>query len=350
MKKRILSAALAVCMVLTLLATTVFAGKIQRTVRTTTLDLTDISDAKLYGSTKSGNVYTNTDEGWAWYAANTMVGSDTYAANTLVLSGLTVNTTDANAIKIPDGTTLVLAADTTSTLKSGDVSSDAADIYANCVNGMGALTIRGSGTLNVTSGNAAFTGDYSEQSGQSVGIYSEGALTIGGTAIITSTSGTADTRGNESTSAGVFSAGNLTISGGSVTGVGAAAVDSFGIGSAGAFTITGGIVTAKNDTAFICCPAQKDTALTGKGVGVEVIAHGNGLVFHSAYAVTGFKGDRVGKADDHGVAAGHDEPLARNCAATGFNHICAIGGICNRGRFCAAAYGEGATGHDCALW
>ncbi len=63
-----------------------------KTVRTTALDLTDISDSNLYGATKNGSVYTNAAEGWTWYAAQTVVGSSTYAAKTLVLSGLTINT------------------------------------------------------------------------------------------------------------------------------------------------------------------------------------------------------------------------------------------------------------------
>jgi len=208
-----------------------------KTVRTTALDLTDISESKLYDSTKSGDVYTNAAEGWTWYAAQTTVGSDTYAVNTLVLSGLNINTAaTATALKVPDGTTIVLADSTTSTVKGGNAPTGGTyGIY-----GAGSLNINGGGTLGATAG---MDEDQSDD-GKSNGIFSNGALTI--------YSGTVTGTGGEaaSTSMGIFSNGALTIHSGTVTGIGAYAMGSGGIVSNDSLTIHSGTVTGIGGKCF----------------------------------------------------------------------------------------------------
>ncbi|GAT61626.1 leucine-rich repeat protein [Paludibacter jiangxiensis] len=234
-------------------------GTTLRTIRTTALDVTDIGASNLYGSTKDGDVYTNANEGWSWYAAQTTVGSDTYAANTLVLSGLTINTTGARALLVPDQTVILLAAGTTNTIAGGDITTGD-DAYAFGICGEGALTIQGSGKLSSVSGTAEQTGHINDC--LSAGIFSKGNLTLGGDIDVISIGNTATTsKGDGSASVGIYSA-KLTISGGRVVATGGDATSSVGIG-ASEIEITGGSVIAKNAaghslSAAICAGGEED--------------------------------------------------------------------------------------------
>ena len=221
------------------------------TVRTTALDLRDISESKLYGSVKNGDVYTNAAEGWTWYAAQTVVGSSTYAANTLVLSGLTLHTAASTALLVPAGTTIVAAAEATENrVWSGYTSSINEDAEAYGIYGAGALNIRGGGSLNVLAGSANSVVENSS----SIGIFSEGDLTISDAVTVTAKGSLAI--GDTSSSAGIRSDTAITISGGTVTATGGSADTSLGIYCGydeggeieGTIRITGGTVTATGGT------------------------------------------------------------------------------------------------------
>lgn len=222
----------------------------EKTVRTTALDLRDISESKLYGSVKNGSVYTNAAEGWTWYAAGVTVGSETYAANTLVLSGLTLHTAASTALSVPEGTTIVAAEGTENRVWSGYTSSINEDAEAYGIYGAGALNIRGGGTLNVIAGSAKSVLDNSS----SIGIFSEGDLTISDAVTVTARGSLAT--GDTSSSAGIWSDTAITISGGTVTTKGGSADASIGIycgydgggQKTGTIRITGGTVAATGGT------------------------------------------------------------------------------------------------------
>ena len=217
-----------------------------KTVRTTALDLTDISESNLYRSTKSGDVYTNATEGWTWYAAKTTVGSNTYAANTLVLSGLNINTAaTATALKVPGGTTIVLTEGTINSASSGYTSSDSESVYTYGVYGAGALNIKGGGTLSAFAGTAAYTKSNNSYGGFSHGIYSAGALNIT-EGIISAKGGFGGSTGAENKSYGIYSNSTIDISGGTVTGNGGGGkAESAGIAAKGDIKITGGVVAGQ---------------------------------------------------------------------------------------------------------
>ncbi|WP_085832365.1 S-layer homology domain-containing protein [Clostridium merdae] len=218
-------------------------GKI---VRTTALDLTDISESNLYRSNKSGDVYTNAAEGWTWYAAKTTVGSNSYAANTLVLSGLNINTAaTATALKVPGGTTIVLTEGTINSASSGYTSSGSEAVYTYGVYGAGALNIKGGGTLSAFAGTAAYTKSNNSYGGFSHGIYSAGALNIT-EGIISAKGGFGGPTGAENKSYGIYSNSTIDISGGTVAGNGGGGkAESGGIAAEGDIKITGGAVTGQ---------------------------------------------------------------------------------------------------------
>ncbi len=271
------------------------SGENLRTVCTTALDLTDIGESKLYGSTKDGDIYTNTDEGWTWYAAQTIIGSKTYAANILVLSGLTLNTTDATALKVPDSTTIVLSEDTTSTIKGGNAESDSEEVCTYGIYGVGALTINGSGTLNVTAGNASYTGSGDAKNSCSKGIYNDGALTIADTGKVTAAAGAVDfgtaNDFEDTQSVGIGCSGALTVNGGTVTGIGGQAFMSFGIGGSGNLTINSGTVIGTGGTSIACYGISSDGDLringgTVTGTGdISLVSHG--IYGKGTIAITG---------------------------------------------------------------
>ncbi|MEA4893281.1 MAG: S-layer homology domain-containing protein [Peptococcaceae bacterium] len=221
------------------------------TVRTTALDLRDISESKLYGSGKSGDVYTNAAEGWTWYAAETTVSSETYAANTLVLSGLTLHTAASAALSVPDGTTVVAAEGMENRVWSGYTSSTDEDAEAYGIYGADALNIRGGGTLNVLAGSANSVSGYSS----SIGIFSKGDLTISDAVTVTAR-GNSAAGGDNSMSAGISSDTEIVVSGGTVSATGNSADASIGIycgydvgnQKTGTIVISGGTVTATGGT------------------------------------------------------------------------------------------------------
>ena len=150
------------------------------------------------------------------------------ATSTLTLKGVDFTTSAQTAVKLPDGATIVLADGTENTIANvhGLIGSSVG-IQSN-----GNITIHGSGTLTVTAGTAAQ---------KSCGIYSpDGNVTIKG--------GTVTATGGETTEASWVSCGiyayGVTISGGTVTATGGkAATNSCGIDAYGV-TISGGTVTA----------------------------------------------------------------------------------------------------------
>ena len=210
----------------------------------------DISESNLYGSGKSGDVYTNAVEGWTWYAAQTVVGNSTYAANTLVLSGLTLNTAASTALSVPDGTTIV-AEGMENKAWSGYTSStdDVAEAYG--IYGAGALNIRGGGTLNVIAGSTnSVLGNSS-----SIGIFSKGDLTISD-AVTVIARGKSAAGADNSMSTGISSDTEIVVSGATVTATGGSADASVGIycgydgggQKTGTIRIIGGTVTATGGT------------------------------------------------------------------------------------------------------
>ena len=133
--------------------------------------------------------------------------------NTLTLNGVNFETTAATAVKLPDSSTIILNG--VNTITGGDSASTSCRGIA--VDG---LTIQGTGTLNVTGGEA--TGKEKD----SYGVYAgTGNVTISGTAKVNATSGAAT--GQYGRSFGIYairtnkdsSDGNVIISGGTVNAI-----------------------------------------------------------------------------------------------------------------------------------
>ncbi|MEA4955692.1 MAG: S-layer homology domain-containing protein [Pseudoflavonifractor sp.] len=200
-------------------------------LRTTTLDFTTNGYKSETGVTETNSgIWENTAEGWSYNATT----------NTLTLSGVNIRSADSDsgntyAIKLPDGAKIEMAAGTVNIIRAGDAAGyESYGIYSE-----GALTIQGSGTLNVTSGRA---------SNSSYGIYSAGDMTIQDSVTVRATAGLADTNN----SYGIYSAGsmliknscNLTVIGGTAT------VDS----SFGIFVATSGTITVQ-DSATVTATA-----------------------------------------------------------------------------------------------
>ena len=156
------------------------------------------------------------------------------ATKTLTLNGVNFETTAVTALKLPDGAKITLADGTTNTIKGGDAATG--DCYG--IYGVGDLTISGSGTLNVTGGEAG-------GSSLSFGIHAEANVTINSGAV-TATGGAAP--GNQSLGIRALN-GNLTINGGTVTATGSDAKNSSnGLWAGnGSVTISGGKVVAESD-------------------------------------------------------------------------------------------------------
>ena len=195
-------------------------------------------------------------------AAKTGTENSTWDADTktLTLNGVNFTTTAAIAVKLPAGSTIVLAEGTTNTITGGNsASEDCYGIYAE-----GNLTISGSGTLNVTAGNASsrscgiYAGSNTDKaltissgtviatggdvsSGPSFGIYTLGYFTISGTADVTGKGGTATGDG----SFGISAEKQVNISGGTVKAIGGTGIGSDGLYSGnGDIQISGGKVEA----------------------------------------------------------------------------------------------------------
>ena len=185
---------------------------------------------------------------------------------TLTLKGVNFTTSAPIAVKLPDGATIELADGTTNTITS--VCTDATESKSCGIYVDGSLTIRGNGTLIVTSGAAdSFScGIYADRGGVTIsggtvettggtGNYSCGIYTLYGDVTIsgeaTDVTATAVEGGYESS--GIHACDNVTISGEAtdVTATGGTSDRySYGIYSDGGYvTISGGIVEATGGTA-----------------------------------------------------------------------------------------------------
>lgn len=229
--KRGLSILIALTMMLTLLPggiQTVHASEAD--TRSTILDLTKGSVAyrTSSGSNSSANPkstdITDTAEGWSWE----------YQSKTLTLEGINLVTSSSSAIRLPANSTIVLEEDSDNTVTStydSDVKGEADCLGISCE---GNLTIEGSGTLNVQSGNTA--------NNYSLAIYTPNDLTISG-GTINASGGAAS-----SSSMGLYSLGTMSITGGTIDANGDSdAGYSYGISSKGNLSITGGTINASGD-------------------------------------------------------------------------------------------------------
>ena len=286
--KRIFRQSLSILLVLSLMLTLI-PGSIQPVhaddgveMRTTMLDLTEAtvtyrnSDG-LEGSANPTNTnITDTAEGWSWDSES----------NTLTLDGINLVTANLTGIRLPADSTIVLAEDSDNTVISTYNSNTAVDADCITINCEGNLDIQGTGSLSVQSGNTAnnfsiaiyavqdltISGGTINASGGaaaaiSTGLYSLGLLSIEGGTIdakgefaqysfgINSNSdlaiseGTIDASGGNASvsSTGVYSDGNMTITGGFITADGASDGNitySYGISSQGTLSVDGGTINA----------------------------------------------------------------------------------------------------------
>jgi|GEM_PF-6124134 len=123
-----------------------------KTVRTAVLDLTHISESNTLGATKSGDIYTNGNEGWSWDATT----------KTLTLSGATFDvnkqSTEPNiegrgAILLPANASVTMKKGTENTVHNGSTIGTALGTYIGFgIVSEGAFTIKGDGELSVTAG------------------------------------------------------------------------------------------------------------------------------------------------------------------------------------------------------
>ncbi|MGO5028390.1 S-layer homology domain-containing protein [Candidatus Agathobaculum pullicola] len=109
-----------------------------KTVRTTGLDLTKISESNTLGAKYDNGVYVNTAEGWTW-----MPGDN---GGTLLLENCTIDVPGVadSAVSLPNGATLTTAANTQNTLSNVSTGS------IEALWGEGAVTITGSGSLSLS--------------------------------------------------------------------------------------------------------------------------------------------------------------------------------------------------------
>lgn len=200
--------------------------------RTTGLDFT--VDKLFYkiadGSTEYENPLisdiTDSAEGWTWYKN----AHEPYAANTLVLDGIDVKTSDAIAIKLPEGSTVALVDGSVNTVRSTATS----QAYTYGIYSIGSLIVKGRGTLTAAGG--------SESTSISAGIAAEGNLTIA-SGIINASAGRMSSR-----SVGIYSPASVSISGGTVTAFGAINTsESYGIYAGNTAVFSGGTTYVKSD-------------------------------------------------------------------------------------------------------
>ena len=170
MKKRLLSALLALCMCFALLAVPTFADGVSETADFTAAD-GGRRALELLNAAKSSGA---DDSTW---------DND---SKTLTLKGVNFQTTAATAVKLPAGTTIVLADGSTNTIRSGDVTitvngAHKNQTFINALDAEGSLTIQGdaegTGTLNVIAGSVSNAGNgWTFSSG--IGVY--GSFTVTG--------------------------------------------------------------------------------------------------------------------------------------------------------------------------
>lgn len=195
--------------------------------------------------TRAAKDFSLPDYGVDYYTNGATVDGIAYAGKVFVLSGITLDTTDYYGAIIPDGSTVVLKAGTVNTIKcdSGNYSI-ALECYTEGDHSNG-LTIAGTGTLNLVAGPAT----EADSGYNSLGLYSEGSITI--------KDGTIYAIGGDSknNTAGISSGyGSVTIDNGTVTAVGGdSSVDDAFAGSAGIsaatdITVNGGKILASGGT------------------------------------------------------------------------------------------------------
>ena len=151
-KRKVLTLLLALCVVLSLVPVAVFA---EPAAATTTADFTDgsgVAAIKLLNQYRTGTA----DSLW------------NSATKTLTLWGVDFTTTAQTAVKLPVGTTIVLADGTYNFIQSGDVSINVSGQYNNqtfisALDAAGSLTIQGgtagTGTLSVYAGKVSNASD-----------------------------------------------------------------------------------------------------------------------------------------------------------------------------------------------
>lgn len=170
MKKRVLSLVLALCLTLALLPAAAFA---EGSAAAETADFTGAAEGgaeaalALLNAAKRNNAEDSTWDG------------DT---KTLTLKGVNFTTTATTALKLPAGATIVLADGTHNSITGGgaevnETGGYQAKISVYGIYAEGALTIRGSGGLNVKSGKHTNTGNAWTYS---VALYAKGMVTVKG--------------------------------------------------------------------------------------------------------------------------------------------------------------------------
>lgn len=151
-KRKVLTLLLALCVVLSLVPVAVFA---EPAAATTTADFTDGSGV---AAIKLLNQYRTDTADSTW----------DNATKTLTLRGVKFTTTAQTAVKLPVGTTIVLADGTYNFIQSGDVSINVSGQYNNqtfisALDAAGSLTIQGgtagTGTLSVYAGKVSNASD-----------------------------------------------------------------------------------------------------------------------------------------------------------------------------------------------
>ena len=215
MKKRVTGLVLALCLCLGLLPTAAFADAGASATADFTASDGGAAAIALLNESKTGAA----DSAWD------------SASRTLTLNGVDFATTAPTAVRLPAGSTIVLADGTVNTIRGGDAAADVSGEYKNeisitALDALGDLTIQGgaagTGALSVTSGSHRNAGNgWTYSSGITVG----GSLTVQG-GCVTVTGGLAEATGK---GAAAFSIGvnmdsgvrgkTLQVSGGSLTAI-----------------------------------------------------------------------------------------------------------------------------------
>lgn len=169
MKKRVLSLVLALCLTLALLPTAAFAAE----PASQTADFTGAAE----GGAEAALALLNAAK-WSNAEDSTWDGD----TKTLTLKGVNFTTTATTALKLPARATIVLADGTHNSITGGaaevnETGGYQAKISVYGIYAEGALTIRGSGGLNVKSGKHTNTGNAWTYS---VALYAKGMVTVEG--------------------------------------------------------------------------------------------------------------------------------------------------------------------------
>ena len=169
MKKRVLSLVLALCLTLAMLPTAAFAAE----PASQTADFTGAAE----GGAEAALALLNAAK-WSNAEDSTWDGD----TKTLTLKGVNFTTTATTALKLPAGATIVLADGTHNSITGGgaevnETGGYQAKISVYGIYAEGALTIRGSGGLNVKSGKHTNTGNAWTYS---VALYAKGMVMVEG--------------------------------------------------------------------------------------------------------------------------------------------------------------------------